>query len=320
MYSKISTLGMTNDEWLKSRKSGIGGSDAAAVCGMNPYSNSIKVFMDKTSDKITEISNEAVRIGHDLEQYVADRFTEATGLKTRKSNFMYRSTRHPFMIADIDRFIIGENAGLECKTASAYNYDKWMDGRIPPHYKMQCYHYMAVTGKKLWYIAAIILGRGFVYHKIEWDDGIISALVDTEEEFWNNHVLTQIPPPPDGSEACNDTITECFPTAKRKDAVRLVGFDEKLRYRKSIIDQVESLQKKQRQIEQEIKLYMKDREYAYNDNFKISWHNVASSRLDTKRIKEELPDVYAEYLKTSNFRRFEIKEDSRNGQEIYQTA
>ena len=51
------------------------------------------------------------------------------------------------MIADVDRLVAGEDAGLECKTASAYNTDKWKDGNIPLHYIMQCYHYMAVTGK-----------------------------------------------------------------------------------------------------------------------------------------------------------------------------
>ena len=66
-------------------------------------------------------------------------------------------------------FITGEDAGLECKTANAYNADKWKGGKIPLHYVVQCYHYMAVTGKKAWYIAAVILGVDFVYYKLEWD-------------------------------------------------------------------------------------------------------------------------------------------------------
>lgn len=320
MYSKIATTGMTNDEWLRLRKSGIGGSDAGAVCGVNPFVNSIKVFIDKTSDKISEVDNEAVRIGHDLEQYVADRFKEATGLKTRKSNFMYRSTRYPFMIADIDRFIIGEDAGLECKTVSAYNADKWADGKIPPHYKMQCYHYMAVTGKKTWYIAAVILGKEFVYHKLLWDDEIIEGLINAEESFWNSYVVTKTLPPPDGSKSCNDIINECFNCTQKATAIKLVGFDEKLRHRKNILDQIASLQKAQMCIEQEIKLYMKDNVYAYNDDFTVSWNSFSSARLDTKRIKAEQPDIYKQYLKTSNSRRFEIKEIRNNEQRFIQTT
>ena len=107
MFDKISLSGVSNTEWLRLRKSGIGGSDAGAICGVNPYSSAMKVFRDKTSESVEEQDSEAVRIGHDLEDYVAQRFTEATGLKVRKSNFMYRSVEHPFMIADVDR-LVGE--------------------------------------------------------------------------------------------------------------------------------------------------------------------------------------------------------------------
>ena len=141
MFEKISLSGIGRMEWLRLRKTGIGGSDAGSICGVNPYSSAIKVFKDKVSGEIGEENNEAIRIGHDLEDYVAKRFTEASGLKVRKSNYMYRSVEHPFMIADVDRLVVGEDAGLECKTASAYNADKWKDGDIPLHYVMQCYHY-----------------------------------------------------------------------------------------------------------------------------------------------------------------------------------
>ena len=103
MFEKIALTGVSNEEWLRLRKSGIGGSDAGAICGVNPYSSAMKVFKDKTGGETEETDNEAVRTGHDLEDYVAGRFTEATGLKVRKSNFMYRSKEHPFMIADVDR-------------------------------------------------------------------------------------------------------------------------------------------------------------------------------------------------------------------------
>ena len=162
MFEKIPLAGVDTMEWLRLRKTGIGGSDAGAICGVNPYSSAMKVFQDKTSEDVETQNNEAIRIGHDLEDYVAKRFMEATGLKVRKSNFMYRSTEHPFMIADVDRLVVGEDAGLECKTASAYHADKWADGNIPLHYAMQCYHYMAVTGKRIWYLAVVILGREFV--------------------------------------------------------------------------------------------------------------------------------------------------------------
>lgn len=306
MYEKIPTGEMTREEWLRLRKTGLGGSDAGAVCGLDPYSSAMKVFRDKTSDDVEELDTEAVRIGHDLEQYVAERFTEATGLRVRRSNFMYRSTEHPFMIADVDRLVIGEDAGLECKTASAYNADKWAEGDIPLHYVMQCYHYMAVTGKRVWYIAALILGRGFVYRKLEWDDRLIGELIRMEEAFWNRHVLTGQIPPPDGSKACDEVIEKYFGSAKAGE-MALTGFDGRLERRREILKEIAGLETEKKQIEQEVKLAMGEYELARSGNFRVSWSNVDSTRLDTKRIKEERPEIYADYAAVSHCRRFEVK-------------
>lgn len=307
MFEKISLSGVDNTGWLRLRKSGIGGSDAGAICGVNPYSSAMKVFKEKTSEEIEEQDNEAIRIGHDLEDYVAQRFTEATGLKVRKSNYMYRSVEHPFMIADVDRFVVGEDAGLECKTASAYNADKWADGNIPLHYIMQCYHYMAVTGKRTWYIAAVILGREFTYRRLEWDDELVGRLIAIEDNFWNSHVVSGVIPPPDGSRACDEVLQQYFHTAKRASTIKLVGFDEKLRRREEILGFISELQEEQKQIEQEVKLFMQDNEYANSERFRVSWKNVDSTKLDTKRIKEEMPGIYADYGKVSHSRRFEVK-------------
>lgn len=307
MYEKIPTGGMTRTEWLRLRKTGIGGSDAGALCGLNPYSSAMKVFRDKTGETVEEQDSEAIRIGHDLEDYVAQRFMEAAGLKVRRSNCMYRSKEHPFMIADVDRLVVGGDAGLECKTASAYNAEKWADGNIPLHYVMQCYHYMAVTGRRAWYIAAVILGREFVYRKLEWDDDLINELIRIEADFWNNHILTGQIPPPDGSRACDEVIAQYFSTAKEGDAIELAGFDDKLERRRDILLQIAELETEKKQIEQEVKMAMGEHELARSGSYRVSWGNVDSTRLDTRRIKEERPEIYADYATVSHSRRFEVK-------------
>ena len=307
MYEKIPLTDVSHEQWLNLRKTGIGGSDAGAVCGLNPYSSAMKVFQDKISDTVEEADNEAMRIGHDLEDYVAKRFMEATRLKVRKSNFMYRSKEHPYMLADVDRLIVGEDAGLECKTASVYSADKWADGNIPLHYVMQCYHYMAVTGKRTWYLAAVILGKEFVYHKLEWDEELIQHLIDVEGKFWNEHVVKRVIPSPDGSRACDEVIESYFPSAKKKDRILLVGFDEKLKRREEILGFISELQEEQKQIEQEVKMFMQEHELAGSDCYQVSWKNIDTTKLDTKRMKAEQPEIYERYGKVSHYRRFEVK-------------
>lgn len=307
MYTTISTKNISRNDWLQMRKTGIGGSDAGAVCGLNPYSSAMNVFYDKTSEELSDFDNEAMRQGRDLEEYVARRFMEQTGKRVYRSNKMYRSTAHPFMLADIDRLISGENAGLECKTVSPYMADKWIGNEIPPHYMIQCHHYMAVTGKEAWYIAAVILGQGFLYRKILRDESLIQNLTSIEEQFWKNHVLTGKMPDPDGSKACDEVLAQYFKTAASGSSIPLIGFDEKLKRREELSCLIQKLEREQKQIDQEVKAYMKDCETASSERYRVSWSQIETVRLDTKRIKEELPEIYQKFSSVTQSRRFTVK-------------
>lgn len=308
LHRLISTVGLGHDEWLKYRKQGIGGSDAGAICGLNPYRSSMAVYIDKTEKTIEENDNEAMRQGRDLEQYAAKRFAEETGLKVRRANAIFFNDEHPYMLANVDRLIVGENAGLECKTASAYSADKWEDGHIPESYEIQCHHYMAVTGADAWYIACVILGREFVWQKIERDEDIIQMLTKIESDFWNNNVLANRMPTPDGSKAAEALISKYYKDSDSDKAISLIGFDEKLKRRKEIDDLVDKLETERRQIEQEVKLYMEDAEKADSDYYSVSWKPCVSNRIDSKKLKADYPDIYKACVKASKSRRFTIKE------------
>lgn len=307
MYTMISTEGLSRRQWLDLRKTGIGGSDAGAICGLNPFASPMSVYLDKTGSAGEDADSEAMRQGRDLEEYVARRFMEAAGKKVRRSNRMYRSAEWPFMIADVDRLVVGENAGLECKTASAYNADKWKNGEVPTHYLVQCHHYMAVTGKEAWYIAVVILGQGFQFAKISRDEELIANLVTVEERFWKDHVLVGKMPDPDGSKACDEVLNRYFGRARKASSIPLIGFDEKLKRREELEALIGKLEREQRQIDQEIKLYMKECETAFTDHFRVNWTNVETERLDTKRLKSEEPRIYESFLKVTPSRRFTVK-------------
>lgn len=304
----VSTNGMEYKTWLQYRKKGIGGSDAGSICGLNPYSTAISVFQDKTQQALEKPDNEAMRQGRDLEEYVAMRFMGETGKKVRRANAIFYNGDHPFMLANIDRLVVGENAGLECKTASAYSADKWKDGHIPESYEIQCHHYMAVTGADAWYIACVVLGREFIWHRIERDEEIIRMLVSVEEDFWNNNVLAGKMPAPDGSKAAEELLSQYYRTSEPGKTIELIGFDEKLKRRSEIAVLQEKLEKEKKQIEQEVKCYMEDAETADSDSFSVSWKSVVSSRVDAKKLKASYPDAYNACLKQSENRRFTVKE------------
>ena len=306
MKKLISTLHIDKESWLQYRKQGIGGSDAGAVCGLNPYRTAIQVYYDKTSDSIEEIDNEAMRQGRELEEYVARRFCEASGKRVRRANAMFYDEKNPFMLADVDRMIVGENAGLECKTASPYSEEKWRDDKIPLSYQLQCYHYMSVCNADAWYIAVLIYGRDFKYYRIERDDEVIENLIRIEKEFWNEYVLKQVIPDPDGSKTADAAIAERFKESKSV-TIPLTGFDERLERRQEILSIVEKIETEKRQIDQELKLYLGDAEIAENEHYRVSWKNFSRSSIDEKRLKAEQPEIYEKYRRETTSRRFTVK-------------
>lgn len=306
MKKLISTIGLDKREWLQYRKRGIGGSDAGAVCGLNPYCTAIQIYQDKTSEDVEEFDNEAMRQGREFEDYVARRFMEATGKKVRKANAMFYDEKNPFMFADVDRMVVGENAGLECKTASPYMTDKWDEGKIPLSYQIQCYHYMSVMNTDAWYIAVLIYGREFKFYRLERDEEMIANLITIEKNFWENHVIAKKIPSPDGSKIADSVIAEYYRDTV-SEIIPLKGFDEKLQRRQDLTELITKLETEKKQIEQEVKMYLGNAERAENEQFRVSWKSVSSSRIDEKRLKAEAPEIYEKYKKTVQNRRLLVK-------------
>lgn len=201
---------LTHEEWLAERRKSIGGSDAAAIVGMNHYVTPYALWADKTGRLPDQPDNEAMRQGRDLEQYVADRFTEATGKRVRRHTAMFHNPDYPFAHANIDRAIVGERAGLECKTTSIMNLKKFRNGEYPENYYVQCVHYLAVTGWDRWYLGVLILNQGFHWFVIERDQTEIDALMQAEHDFWNAYVLPDVPPPVDGLPATSEALASAY--------------------------------------------------------------------------------------------------------------
>ena len=303
------TTNMSRDEWLEWRRKGIGGSDAAAIIGLDKYRSAFDVYADKLGLKSEQPDNESMRQGRDLEQYVAERFMEATCKKVRRKNAMLQHPDHSFMIADIDRWVVGENAGLECKTTSVLNRTKFSQGEFPPNYYVQCMHYMAVTGAERWYLAVLVLNKAFHVFTIERDESEIQALIAAEKDFWENHVMKQIPPAPDGSEATSEIIKQLYPEAKRQDQVALFGQEEKIEQYLSLNAKLKELERERDKLKQELQLAMGDAEIGQAQGYVIKWENRVRQTLDTQRLKKELAEVYSNYLKPDQIIRvFKVQE------------
>lgn len=202
------------EEWLRVRNMGIGGSDASVIMGYHPSKSALQLWMEKTGQSKPEdlSNNERVYWGTVLEEPVARRFAEETGKRIRRSGTL-RDDDHPYMIANPDRMIIGENAGLEIKTTASYLGKNWEGDNIPDAYYFQCLHYMAVTGADRWYIAALIGGQEMTYKCIERRENEIDMLRKAEAAFWQ-HVKDKTPPPADGSESAARALAQMYQETK----------------------------------------------------------------------------------------------------------
>jgi len=303
------TLDMPREQWLEIRKKGIGGSDSAAIVGLDRYRSPFDVYADKLGLKQEQPDNEAMRQGRDLEEYVASRFCEQTGKKVRRRNAILQHPEHRWMLGNIDRWVVGENAGFEAKTTSVLNRCKFSQGEFPPNYYVQCVHYMAVTGAERWYLAVLVLNKSFHVFTIERDEAEVQALIEAEKHFWENHVLKQIPPAPDGSEATSEVIKQLFPEAREREEVVLFGYEDKIEQYLELDVRVKELECERDKLKQELQLAMADAEIGRAQGYIVEWKNQTRQALDTARLKKEQAEIYANYLKPAQtVRRFMIKE------------
>lgn len=301
-------LPSTHEEWLADRSKGIGGSDVGAVLGLNKYKSTYTLWAEKSGIvPQEEVNNEAVRVGHDLEQYVADRFVEATGHKVVTSEYSFQSEKYPFMLANVDRLLVDEPSGLECKTASALTRYDFENGDIPPSYYCQCMHYMAVTGLKKWYIAILVMGKGFYWFEIKRDEEEIKALIEAESDFWNK-VENGIEPPIDGMESTSKTLSECFGYSKDgKECILGYEAENALNMINSINEKMKELKEQKNLYENIVKREMRSAERAETEDLVVTWKRKQSRRFSQSDLKKNEPLIYKKYMKESTSERFAIK-------------
>ena len=281
----------SHEEWLKIRKGYIGGSDAGAIIGMNPYASAFSVWAEKTG-KVPEFDgNISTRTGALLEDLVAHLFMEETGKKVQRLNFTIVNDDFPFACANIDREIIGEDAILECKTTNSYvNVKKFRTGEYPEMWYAQMTHYLAVTGAKKAYLAVLSECRDFQLFELERDEDEIKALMDAERAFWNEYVLTGKTPPADGHSATSDTIKKLF-SEEAGDNVDLSGFADIFQQRKTVNEQIKRLKEDLDMLDNRVKVVMGSASSGKCGRFSVSWKLQNTSGLDREKIKEDFPEI-----------------------------
>ncbi|MFT4430810.1 YqaJ viral recombinase family protein [Bacillus velezensis] len=309
-----STADMSRDEWLLERRKGIGGSDASVVLGLNKWRTAFELWLDKTGQvPVSESASEAAYFGSILEDIVAKEFEVRSGKKVRRKKSMLKHPEYDFILANVDRMIVGEKAILECKTTSEYNLKEWENDEIPADYIVQVQHYLGVLGPeyKKAYFAVLIGGNKFVWKEIERDDELIEMIFTAEVEFWNTAVLGGVAPALDGSSAAEEYLKKRYAETESNKVIDLTAVNrERIKQYLQLKESIAELQLQAKELENQIKHEMKEAEYGFIGNYQTSWKPVVTNRIDTNKLKEQFPDVYEKVTKEVQYRRFGIKEVS----------
>ena len=286
------------------RRKYIGGSDIAAVMGMNRWKTPLKLWLEKTGEcEPVDLSKvEAVQLGSELEEFVAQKFSKETGKQVRKQSKMYVHKDYPFMVAHVDRLITGTDEILECKTCGSHKKDEWEGEDIPQEYVLQVIWYLGITGKKKAYIAVLIGGQSFKYKLIEFDKELFETMVDMAKDFWN---CVQTKTPPALTPDDNALLSEIF-AKPNEEIIENQDMEEKISKLQQVKDDISALETEQKMLEAEIKNVIGGHLGVLTQKFKVTWGKYEKTSVNTNLLKTD--GLYDKYSQKTSYRKLNISE------------
>lgn len=307
----IKTTDLSHEDWLEARKLGITGTDLGGLTGISKYSTPIKVYLDKVGELEPIEDNESMYWGRVMEDVIAKEFQVRNNMKINRVNAMLKHPEYGWALGNIDRLITDEKGAkgiLEIKTVSEYLKNYWDGEEVPVQYMVQLQWYMFVAGVNYGYFAALIGGNKYIQKYVQRDDELIEMLLNIAKDFWENNVLKKIPPIVDGSEASTDLLKSLYPTSEEGTEITLPNETlELIEKREELKDQVKEIETEILDCENKIKDLLKHNEIGVVGDKKVIWKTQSRTSIDSKRLKAENPDVYEKYIKTSSYRKFDIK-------------
>jgi putative phage-type endonuclease len=209
---------MSREEWLFERKKGIGSSDIAALVSADPYRGPLDVWLDKTGRDRAGIETRPMRLGRALEPIILAEFIEETGREARLDGVLAVHPTVQIARATPDSRLVAEPAGVELKAPGFRQAGHWgrsWSNEYPEQYVAQCAWQMAVLDLDEWYLAALLGGQDFRVYRIHRDRELEEGLLEAAQRFWKDHVLADVAPPLDASDAARRYVESRFPTSVR---------------------------------------------------------------------------------------------------------
>ena len=314
----VDTRALDRQAWLSIRYSGIGSSDAAAAVGLHPYKSQLELWMEKTGRQVSDSEpsrgeqlTSPLHWGQVLEPIVADHYARHTGYRVQRVNAILQHTEHPWMLANLDREIVGNDEVqiLECKTAGVFGARLWKEG-VPEYVQLQVMHQLAVTGQQAADVAVLLGGHQLEIHRIARDEAMIEQLIALERRFWD-YVENDTPPPADGSDSADQALRSLFP----QDDGEVIDLSHDVALSQAFVDlqrvrqTLDEAKKEEARLKHRLQQAMGEATLATFPSGSLSWKQARpTTRLDTKALRAAHPDLVAAFEReVPGSRRFVVR-------------
>lgn len=316
VYSTV-TKEDDEQEWLKARTRGIGGSDVGPICNVSPWTSARQIYLNKTGQyadavKNSDVATQRMHFGSMLEPVVADEFSRRTGLRIVEAKATLVHKDVPWALANVDRLIVdidGKPIGvLECKTAGEYMNEEWENGDLLLSYLYQLNWYLWITGFEKGYFACLVGGNKFYHYEVFRNDELLTTvIIPTVTKFWEECVC-QLKEPE--MQSCDTEFANKVYSEVVKNSEIVLDDDVSNELARTVFEckaQIKELTLIMEEAQNRIKDRLKDTEIGYTRDYTVKWSPRSQVRVDTDKLKSWFPDVYKECQKQINFRAMYVK-------------
>ena len=288
------TNGDARAKLLEERRTGIGGSDAAAALGISKWRTPLELFLEKTGQlpkDESEQHREDFYWGLKHEPLIAEEYELRTDTKVRRRQKAIRNRKFPFALAHVDRVVVGGRIVVELKNPSEWARGWGAPGtdEIPVDYLAQCHHYLTVGEFERCDVAVLRGGNRFAIYRVHPSDIAADRLMKGESEFWNDHVLAKEPPEPRSLDDCRLMWAQSLPSS-------IVATDETYKACMRIGELKASLKAAKRELEREqfaVEEFMGEHETLYAPDGKERLATLKTSKVfNAERFGLVHPDLY----------------------------
>ncbi len=299
----------------KDRRLGIGGSDIAAIVGINKWLTPLDVYLEKISteepyeEECSLMGPNPMEWGNIMEPVIIQHFERATELNCITGLETFVHPEYPYMRANVDAKIIGEDALLECKTAGQFMANQWSNlggDNIPEPYLLQCAYYAEVANVSKVYIAVLIGGNDFRVYNYDRNPALGKLILSKVTNFWENHVLKEIPPEPINLE---DSVKLWKHTTGEDAKAATPDIELIIKDLRALKAQEKALKTLYAEKQLQVCNFL-EQDIAINDEngqTLLTWKPQTMNRFDGTRFKAEHPEMYNNYVKTTQSRVFKLK-------------